>query len=732
MRTTTRQGALAHVHIHSTGRKPAIGIGAVAVPLMLWVAPAGAQSVAPAATAEDRAQQSSVETLPPMSVTGFRLLFEDTSGITNLPLPVEKVPQSISIVDEDFVKAADLKTMGEIAQHTTGGSWASYSPSYGNQIWLRGFAANFAINGLTVGDQITDPDPAVLARYEIVKGPASVVYGAQSPGGIVNLVEKSASPNTPSYLEVQAGSWGRWRVEGQSVKTLGESGTVRGIGVAAYEEGGSFVDFVNKSRSVVYGGLDAELASNLTGYVRASFQRTADTPFNGIPTFANGTLPPVSRAFFLGASNFQAVADATRVDAGLTWDLSNLWTLDLKSIYQYTTHGGQNAYNYSAINTDGSFTIGGENFNDWNVQDYTTAASATRKLDDLGLKDSSVSASLRYQHYRYDIYELGLSGTGTPNIFNGDSSVSNVFNALTPNPNSSYQQDQRMNYLTASSQAVIKVASPLTLVGGVAYSQPKIEQQVNSGSFKDFNPGDQTNYRGALIFEATRALNLYASYSESYLPNLRVDTNFNVLAPVKGKQYELGAKYLPNDTLLMTAALFDIRESNVAVFDKQVGIEALYRAEDVRHKGVELEATGRLTRDWQIRGGLAFLDPRVTNDPENPVNNGETRPWLPRTTAHLYTIYDVNGRLSIGGGTRYVGSIKTYDNSSAVATPPVSGYWVFDTAMNYTADRWHVQLNLRNIFDRHYYVPTPIFQSLAAGLYPGEPRSFSVSVRRDL
>ena len=149
-------------------------------------------------------------------VTGYRYLDVDTSGITNLSLPVEKVPQSISLLNNDFAKAADVKNSAEVAQYTPGAEWASYSPSYGNQIFLRGFAANYAIDGLLTGDQITEPDPAVLQRYEIVKGPASVVYGAQSPGGVVNLVQKDASPGTPSHVEALGGSFGRWRLEGQS------------------------------------------------------------------------------------------------------------------------------------------------------------------------------------------------------------------------------------------------------------------------------------------------------------------------------------------------------------------------------------------------------------------------------------------------------------------------------------------------------------------------------------
>jgi iron complex outermembrane receptor protein len=661
-------------------------------------------------------------------------LDENTSGITNLPLPVEKVPQSVSLINNDFAKAADLKTSAELAQYSVGGLWASYSPSYGNQIWLRGFDAGYAIDGLTVGDRMAEPDSAIVERYEIVKGPASVVYGAQSPGGIVNLVSKTASPDMPSYLSVSGGSWGRVRLEGQASGTLNSSGTVRGIGVAAHEESDSFVDFVKYKKSVIYGGLDFDLAKDLTGFVRASYQRLENTPFNGPPTYPDGSMVPLDRSFFIGGANLVNVSNAARLNGGLAWQTSDLWSFDLKGMYQKTTHEGGNNYPYGYIATDGSFPLGGERFNDWQVDDYTVAASATRKLDDFGLADSSLSANVRYQHYRYyvDEYVSPLVNTSglTPNINNGDQSISNIFNSLVPGTNT-YQQDQAMRYLTGSMQAVVKVANPLTVVGGISYSQPKIDQQINFGATKSLDPGGQTSYRGALIYEPIKGLNFYGSYSESYQPNLRVDANFEVLPPLEGKQYEIGAKYLPNGRILLTAAVFEARVSNVPVYDTSIGGEAIYKASDVRHRGLELEATGRLTDRWQVKGGFALLDPKVTKDPVHPQNDGETRPWIPRITGNLFATYAYSKELAISGGARYVGPVMTYDNSSSSPTADIAPYSVFDAAMSYSFDRWLLQMNVKNVFDKHYSVPSPYFQALWAGLYPGEPRSMALSARRD-
>jgi iron complex outermembrane receptor protein len=715
--------------------RTAMLLAATAAPfcLSLVLAPdAAAQNTAPSATADAVPSQQTADGLEEIVVTARRFLDVDTSGITNLPLPIEKVPQSVSIVNNAFVNAADLRTMADVAQYTTGALWASYSPSYGNQIWLRGFSAGYAIDGLTVGDQITEPDSAILERYQIVKGPASVVYGAQSPGGIVDLVAKSASPNTPNYLEALGGSWGHWRLEGQVAGSLNESGSIRAIGVAAHEEGGSFVDFVKLDKTVVYGGLDFDIADGLTGYVRVSYQRTADTPFNGTPVFADGTLPSVSRSFFVGGSRYEAVAQATRVDEGLSWKPGDLWSFDLKSVYQHTDHGGDNRYNYSTLAPDGSFPIGGEVFKNWYTDDFTIGASTIRKLDDLGLAGSSISANIRYQHYNYSIFE-NTGGGGTANIFDGDQAVSDIFNAFVPT--GSYQQDETLDYLTGATQAVVKLLDPLTLVGGLSYSYPWIENQVSDGPFKNLNPGGQADYRGAVIYEPIKGLNLYYSYSESYQPNLRIDTSYNVLPPVSGRQNEIGAKYLtPSGDLLLSAALFDIHESNVAVYDSFVDGESLYKASGVRHRGLELEGTGRITDRWQIRAGFALLDPTVTEDPTNPKNVGETRPWLPQQTANLFTSYDFgqafvgDDDFTVGGGMRYVGPVKTYDNAS-LATAQIPAYIVFDASVGYSIGRYQFQLNLKNMFDEHYFVGTPIFASLAGDLFPGEPRSVTASMR---
>ena len=182
-------------------------------------------------------------------VTGqYEFLSADTSGTTNLPLPIEKVPQSISLVGEDFIKAADLKNIGDIADYVPGAFNEGPSGGFSNAVSLRGFTPIKAYDGLNVGASSSpafEPDYSIFERVEVVKGPSSVVYGVSSAGGLINYVTKSATPQTPDYLLAQAGMWESYRLEGQVAGSLNSSGSVRAIGVTAYDQGNSFIDVLS-------------------------------------------------------------------------------------------------------------------------------------------------------------------------------------------------------------------------------------------------------------------------------------------------------------------------------------------------------------------------------------------------------------------------------------------------------------------------------------------------------
>jgi len=189
----------------STGyRRDSTTVGALLAAAILvtsYALAAGAQTPSVPSGSSDQLQE--------VVVSGqYEFLSADTSGTTNLPLPIEKVPQSISLVSEDFVKAANLKNIGDIADYVPGlvnqGPGGSFAPV----VYIRGFLPIKSYDGLNVGASALpafEPDYSIFSREEVVKGPSAVVYGVSSAGGLINYVTKSATPQTPSYLLAQVG-----------------------------------------------------------------------------------------------------------------------------------------------------------------------------------------------------------------------------------------------------------------------------------------------------------------------------------------------------------------------------------------------------------------------------------------------------------------------------------------------------------------------------------------------
>lgn len=658
-------------------------------------------------------------------VSGYRYLSENTSGTTGLPLPLEKVPQSITLISEDFLEATDAKTLGDVAQYTPGALFDGNPGGTSSIIKLRGFAAGNAIDGLNVGALDYEPDFATLERLEIVKGPTSVVYGAANPGGIINQVTKSARAGTPSHIELLGGSWDRWRIEGQLAGALNAAETIHVIGVAVHEEGGSFMQRVGSAKTVIYAGIDADLSPDLTAYLHGGYERYRRTSFDGIPTLPDGSPAPVDRSFFIGSGDFELVTPVARVNGGLDWEASSALSVSLRVNYLRSNTTGESGFGYD-LQPNGDFLIAINKLTISTTQAFSAGLSGVYKFDDLGLSDSFITVAANYQDY-----ETKQAGTipDTPqgdlaNIFDGIDAIEALFNSRTY-PGFDYGLNRRLRYLTLSTQASIKVAEPLTLLGGISWAKPDVSKQSGTGAWQDFSGDSQTSLRLAATLEPVKGLNFYASYSESFQPQLFIDAVGDVLPPLTGEQVEVGVKYVsPDRRLLLTAALFDVRQANQARYDQTIDLIDRYSpVGKVRHRGFELQAVGEITKGWQVNAGLAILDPTIREDDDTALI-GKTLTFLPKSTASIYTSYEFGGGAFIGGGIRYVGAVKTdFDR----VTRDIPSYTLVDASAGYDFERFRVQVNVKNLFDKHYFVNN--YQTLFYGNVVGEPRSATVSLR---
>ena len=695
------------------------------------------------ACAEDKTPEGQLEEVV---VTGrYEFLSADTSGATNLPLPIEKVPQSISLVSEDFIKAADLKTLGDIAQYTPGALNVGNQEGFGTIIKLRGFASLQAFDGLNVGTLSStsyEPDYAIIDRLEIVKGPSSVMYGVSSAGGLVNFVTKSATPHTPSYLLGQYGAWDTWRVEGQAAGRLTPSGDLRGIAVVAREQGQSFMTDVSHQDTVLYTGLNWSGAGDVTAFLHGGFERHVRTAFDGVPTEADGSPAPLPRSFFIGSRDRELSTNLWHAESDVTWHVTDMLDLSLKGNIRHVFTHGTAPYSFG-LDSQGNLGLAIQDFEGGlHANDYGIGASGIYHFDHWGLKNSFVSLSAMYQ----DDLSSGNGGqglfsgqyagpdptnpfVGQVNLAAGQQGVEAAFNSA-GTTGADFPFATKLKTLSISAQSWLEIIDHVSLLAGASFSKPHVTS-ITAGVSQDFTAGSQMSYRGGLLYEFLPGTNAYLSYSQSFNPQTYIDTNGAVLPPIKGDQYEAGVKYRPvNDRLLLTAAVFQIKQKNQGEFDTQIdGLDRYRAVGELTHRGLELEGVGRIRRNWQLNVGYTYLDSKVTED-SDPTTIGKQEIFLPKQTASVFSTYTLDGGvlegLSFGAGARYVGYEPTaYDGS----TKDIPGYGLLDASAGYTRAGWTLQLNLHNLADRKYFINN--YNTLFYGNAVGMPFNGTLTLRHD-
>jgi outer membrane receptor for ferric coprogen and ferric-rhodotorulic acid len=680
----------------------------------------------------------------------YQFLSADTSGTTNLPLPVEKVPQTINIVSNDFINAADLKTLGEIAEYTPGATNNGADLNLGTTISLRGYPAQKEVDGLSDNDTGFEPDYAIYDRLEVVQGPSSVVYGISSPGGLVNFVTKSATPNTPSYLLASGGSWNTYRVEAQGVTALDPSGSLRGIGIFVRDQGDSFVDYMNHQKTSVYGGLNFKPSDTLSAYVHGGYERyVRDSMDGGSPTEPDGSPAPLPRSFFLGDPWMKLYTDLFHAEGDVTWSPTENFQLGIKARFEHSNTPGLTPYG-QALEPDGDIGLQVQRLSYTLNQDLGLGLSGIYHLDGTGLANSFVSLGVvREVSQQADDWLITPICNG--NINAGQQALFQVFNqCLNADNFTPYIFKPHTALTTASVQAVISPIKSLSFLVGESYSKPDVS--VNAGGPPEiFDFKGQFSARFGATYELLPGLNAYLSYSESFQPQEN-ETYSNgvigILPPLTGHQYEGGAKYLTNGgKALFSAAIYEVYEKNIAAYQQTIdGIDYYTPIGEDSHKGFEVSALGKLGSSWQINAGYSYLQPKIIEaSSSEQALVGETEVFVPTQTASTFLTHEflsgaVRG-LTLGGGFHYQSSILTSFRSALAreesagtpgvpvpATKDIAGYVVADASVSYTFDKWLVQLNARNLFNRRYFIN--LYETLYYGNQQGASTSFMLTVQR--
>ena len=227
-----------------------------------------------------------------------------------------------------------------------------------------------------------------------------------------------------------------------------------------------------------------------------------------------------------------------------------------------------------------------------------------------------------------------------------------------------------------------------------------------------------------VVFKVNDDLSLYGNYSRSFVPNDDVDDKGNTFDPEEGRSYEVGAKYDLAPGLNLNLALFDIEKKNVVTPTAVTGINEA--AGKVGSRGLELDVTGRIAERWDMIGTYAYTRTEILDDPKN---EGNRLGQAPEHVASLYLSHHLQvpaglGDWHAGGGARYVGD-RAGNNEN---TFYMSSYTVADAFLRWDVPmagyKTRLQLNVDNLFDKHYY---PSSTGSALQVNVGEPRTARLS-----
>lgn len=621
--------------------------------------------------------------------------------------------QAVNVVPEQVLKDQLPRNIDDALVNVSGVTQTNTLAGSQDAVIRRGFGDNrdgsIMRNGMPLV-QGRSFNPAVES-VEVLKGPASLLYGIMDPGGIVNTISKrpelyqhgSVTLLGSAFSASKTGADGLLDVTGP----IGDQGLAyRFIGYGVSED---YWRNFGRHREML-------IAPSLAWYGQDTTVQLNYEHREFIYPFDRGTaFNPVTKAPL-------AVPATRRLDEPFnnTWGTSDLIQASVEHRFNqdWKLYAGY-SYNTETFSAN-QLRITGINFTTGNE---TRSNDGTRgSLSNVSYGTSYISGGFWLGNMRNElvfggdgqyrtIYRDSLIRQATPaiNIYNP---VYGLIGPGTTVSNSDSAQTDKLGQWSLFVQDTLHLTDRLALVGGVRY----MDYDQIAGRGKPFVTNtnvsqDKVLPLGGAIFKLTDQVSLYASYTQSLKPNstiapigVVIDSN---VAPEEGVSYETGVKFDLIKRISGTLALYDLDKKNVQTTKtNSAGIVELHTVGRARSRGVELDVTGRLTDNWALIGSYGYTDARVTAS-EDPTLLGRKLQNVALNTASLYLVYDFGtalpGQLRLGGGARYVGD-RPGDSTNNFFLP---SYVVADIFATYETRYQNTpviyQFNVKNLFDTVYY-----------------------------
>jgi iron complex outermembrane recepter protein len=635
---------------------------------------------------------------------------ERTATGSKTDTPIEDIPQAVSIVGRDQMDALGVQKIDEALRYSAG----VFAQPFGvdndtNWIYIRGFEATAKGTYLDGLQNFSTSfggfyiDSFGIERIEVLKGPASVLYGGGNPGGIVNYINKRPNGERIRYVESGINSYGNGYLGFDIGDKASEAIDYRINGKIG--GGDNYTDFSKEFRGVINPSISwkPDDATKLT--VIANYTHLDATHDGGVFLPYYGTVVPTKFGKIDPKSNFTepSIDDYNREQAAIGYEFEhrfdNDWTFRQNARYGHSEVKERQLYASGYTHADGptyqeepddlSDNLTRVNFRHHTIVDNFLVDNQLEGIVNTGAIEHTLLFGAEYKFFRID--EIQESGDGTP-ISAGDPSYGDPQSALRPAYADRVLKQHQIGVYT---QDQIRFGGGWLVTLNGRYDYVKTESK---GSEAIDEQDGRLSGRAGVAYEFSNGLTPYASVATFFSPLLGFNGDKSFQKPETGQQYEVGVKYRPEAfDGLITASLFDLTKENVVTGswgeETQIG--------KVNSRGFEIEAQANITDAWKITAAFTAFDLKVKEDEERKYIG--KRPWLiPETQASLFAQYTVpTGRLeglALGAGVRYVGSSYA-DKENKHKVPDVA---LVDLKLGYKKDNWGVDLNVTNVFNKEY------------------------------
>ncbi len=684
------------------------------------------------------------ESLPAVTVTaakdGNGYVAGTSASGTRTEMALRDVPQTINVVPAAVIRDQHAMSLQDIMKNIPGVG-LSTGDGQRDQVFIRGFTA--------IGDQFVDGfrddalyfrDLSNVERLDVIKGPAAVLYGRGSSGGLVNRITKKPGIDiTDVALSLTNTKGRRGEVD---VGRVGETVDWRFTGARELSDSYRDQQFIN--RTALAPSVAIRLSGATTLLLQGDYLEDRRLTDFGIPSYQGRPVAVDARTYYGAANARDADFSQSRVvstAATLTHKFSDSLSL-------------RNAFRYYDYHLDRNNTNISGNVNE--VRGTMNLAHAKLNRDESGwFNQTELTQKLRAGATRHEVLYGAEFGKQNKDAASWAAAVVatnvSIFNPVLPvvDPGKlGVRSDTFATYDTAAAyvQDAISFSDEWKALAGLRYDRYQQQSRLANGAGVTTANLSRTDSavspRAGLVWQPGGTQSYYASWSRSFQPsgeNFALAANNADLAPETTRNTEVGAKYdLWGGRANASVSLFRLERDNIKTSDPITN--RIVPVGTQRTDGLELTFNADLHDGWKMMAGYAWLDATITDSiaVDRSVNapgtttasavtvKGKRATLTSRNTANLWLTKDLGHGYTVGGGANAVGS--RYANPGNTVVLP--GYVTADAMAAYRTGRYEVQLNVNNIGDTRYIVSG--HGSSPNLSLPGAPRNVALTLRYSL